>query len=205
MSLGGCSVEDGLRITECKSHLPRYILVEDNLLLHHGNKALVATLTEGLLPTVKRWIPSLREQYQPICILASMLLRSGNINPQAANSVIDMDLLNDRIAQLQREDFRIDDEDLERQLATVKELMAHLEEQGVTFVFFEMPINERLYHLNKYAQTRDILRREFPASKYRYLPSDTTRYLTADGEHLDFTGQQVYSHFFKKALAAEGL
>lgn len=31
-------------------------------------------------------------------------------------------------------------------------------------------------------------------------PNDTTKYLTTDGEHLDYEGQQRYSSFLKKNI-----
>lgn len=203
ISLGGCSVEDGLRIVNCKKQLPHFILVEDNFLLHNGNEALVATLTEGTLSVIRGWVPSLREQYQPICLLASLILRSSNLNSHASHAVVDMDMLNAGIAQFLKEDVKIDEEDLEHRMADIQKLIGDLEQRGVKFVFFEMPVNERLYQMYKFSQIRDVRERAYPASKYCYLPSDTTQYLTTDGLHLSFVEQQVFSHYFKKTLAEQ--
>lgn len=204
VSFGGCAVEDGLRIISSKRHLPHYVFVESNLLFMEGNKELVNKLTEGVIPKIKYWIPSLREQYEPICLLASLALKAGNVNPQAGAAAIDMNILNQSIKQQQEDDRKYQYEVSEERLRTIKELMDSLEGKGVKFVFFEMPVNEQIYHLRKFAQTREKLAQEFPKANYRYLPSDTTHYTTTDGEHLNFEEQQVFSHFFKKELTGDG-
>ena len=200
VSFGGCAVEDGLRIISSKRHLPQYVFVESNLLFMEGNKELVNKLTEGIIPKIKYWIPSLREQYEPICLLASLALKAGNVNPQAGAAAIDLNILNQSIKQQQVDDRKYQYEVSEERLRTIKELMDSLEGKGVKFVFFEMPVNEQIYHLRKFAKTRERLAQEFPKDQYHYLPSDTTHYTTTDGEHLSFEEQQVFSHFFKKEL-----
>lgn len=200
VSFGGCSVEDGLKIILSKGDIPKYVLVETNLLLREGNPELISRITEGVVPLIRRRIPSLREQYEPICLLASLLMSSTGINAQAGMSEINMDLLNESINRILKEDKPLNKETAERRLRVIRKLIVELEEMGTTFIFFEMPINNRLFHLKRYEQIRDIMKREFPANKYVYLPSDTMQYLTTDGEHLDFEGQQKFSHYFRKAL-----
>ncbi len=200
ISFGGCAVEDGLRLISSKQDLPQYIFVESNLLFMEGNKELVNKLTEGIIPKIKYWIPSLREQYEPICLLASLALKAGNVNPQAGAAAIDMNILNESIKQQQEDDRKYQYEVSEERLRTIKEMMDSLEGKGVKFVFFEMPVNEQIYHLRKFAKTRERLAQEFPKDQYRYLLSDTTHYLTTDGEHLSFEEQQVFSHYFKNLL-----
>ncbi|MBP3774831.1 MAG: hypothetical protein ILA34_05735 [Bacteroidaceae bacterium] len=201
VSFGGCAVEDGLRIISQKEHLPKYVLVETNLFLHEGSEELVTKQTRGPIPQVRKWIPSLREQYEPICLLASLLLKSGNVNPQVGSSTVDLNVLNDRIEHHLKEDKTLSADIAAQRLSSIKSLMEDLETRGVQFIFFEMPVNDRLYHLKRYEQTRNILKAAFPQDKYLFLPSDTTKYLTTDGEHLDYMGQQVFSHYFKELLS----
>lgn len=200
VSFGGCAVEDGLRIVGHREQLPRYVLVETNLFLNEGNNEMVKNLTDGVLPLIKDVVPSLREQYEPICLLASVLMKSGKINAQAGAAAVDTALLNDRIAQHLRDDRERDNKEAEERLKVLQGLMAPLEAKGVRFVFFEMPVNPRLLHLRSYDQTRAIVRRAFPPEKYLYLPADTTQYLTTDGEHLDFEGQQRFSAYIRRQL-----
>lgn len=197
VSFGGCAVEDGLKIILSKGNAPKYVLVETNLLLREGNTELVSRITKGVVPEIRKWIPSLREQYEPICLFASMMMSSTNINPQVGMSTVNLDLLNESINRKLEEDKLIPEEKAKSRLQDIKKLIIELEEKGSKFVFFEMPVNERLLHLKRYEQIREIVQKEFPANKYVYLPSDTSHYLTTDGEHLDYEGQQRFSHYFR--------
>jgi hypothetical protein len=200
VSFGGCSVEDGLKIILNKKDVPKLVLVETNLLLIDGNPELVSRITNGVIPKIRHWIPSLREQYEPISLFASLMMNSTGINPQAGMAKVDMNLLNESINRHIAEDRLMPEEWIKRRGETIKALIAGLESKGARFVFFEMPVNERLLHLKKNDQMRAFVKKEFPTSKYLYLPSDTFKYLTTDGEHLDFEGQQRFSHYFRKVL-----
>jgi len=200
VSFGGCAVEDGLRIILSKGDLPRFILAETNLFFLDGNPELVSKMTEGVMPMLRRWIPSLREQYQPICMLASMMASAADINPQAGTSTVDMDLLNESIEHHIKYDWQMPEPQAETRMGDMKRLVEMFEAKGTRVLFFEMPVNERLTHLKRYDQTRELMQKTFPADRYTYLPFDTTRYVTTDGEHLDYEGQQVFSHYFKGVL-----
>lgn len=196
----GCSVEDGLRILSARSNVPKYVFVETNLFLRDGNKELISKVTEGLITKIKQWIPSLREQYEPICMLASTLIGASKINPQAGMAVVNMEWLNRSIEDKIKTDMEIPDSTVRQRMPILKSLIHSLEVRGTKFVFFEMPINKKLLYLKQNNQMREIVRREFSMDKYVYLPSDTTEYLTTDGMHMDYEGQQRYTHFFKDAV-----
>lgn len=204
VSFGGCAVEDGLRIILSKGDLPRFILAETNLFFLDGNPELVSKMTEGVMPMLRRWIPSLREQYQPICMLASMMASAADINPQAGTSTVDMDLLNESIEHHIKYDWQMPEPQAETRMGDMKRLVEMFEAKGTRVLFFEMPVNERLTHLKRYDQTRELMQKTFPADRYTYLPFDITRYVTTDGEHLDYEGQQVFSHYFKGVLSDLG-
>lgn len=200
VSFGGCSVEDGLRIILSKKDAPKIVLVETNLLLTDGNTEFVSKITDGIIPTFRYWIPSLREQYEPICIFASLLIKSTGINPQVGMVKVNMNLLNESINRHLKEDRLMPDEWMKRRGKTINTLISKLEEKGTRFVFFEMPVNERLLHLKKFNQVRDLTKKEFPNNKYLYLQPDTSKYLTTDGLHLDYEGQQRFSHYFRNIV-----
>lgn len=200
VSFGGCAVEDGLNLILAKREVPRYVLVETNLILNPGNDELVSKHTKGVVPVIKRWIPSLREQYEPICLFASLMLKSTGINAQAGNTTVDPDLLDKSVQRWKEEDTLVPDELVERRINAIKELINNLEAKGTRFIFFQMPVNERLLRLKSFEQTREALQREFPVDQYVYMPSDTASYLTTDGVHLDYEGQKRFSHYFKENL-----
>lgn len=197
----GCSVEDGLRILLNRRTPPQYVFVEINLLLRGARKELINGTTEGIVPRIKEWIPSLREQYEPICILAYSIIGTSKLNTQAGMAVIDQNLLNSEVENALKEDNPIEHTIIESRMIEIKALINRLEEKGTKFIFFEMPVNYKLTHLKMYDQIREAVRNDFPEDKYDYLPSDTSKYMTTDGQHLDFEGQQRYTHFFKRATA----
>ena len=194
----GCSVEDGLQILRNRRNAPKYVFVEINLLLRGGRKDLVNGTTEGIIPRIKEWIPSLREQYEPICILASTIIGTSKMNTQAGMAVIDYNRLNSQVENTLKDDKPIEDSIVKKRMKDIKTLTNELEAKGTKFVFFEMPINYRLTHIKSLDQIREVVRKDYPEDKYDYLPSDTSKYMTTDGQHLDLEGQKKYTHFFKQ-------
>lgn len=200
VAFGGCAVKDGLQLILSKKELPKYVLVETNLILRKGNSEVVSKTTTGVIPLIKDWIPSLRERYEPICLIASLMMSSTGVKTQARQSKVNMRLLNESINRMLENDKPIPDEEAESRLKNIKELIHNLEGNGTQIVFFEMPVNEKLLNLKKFTQARDVMQKEFPRNTYMYIPTDTTKYLTTDGEHLSLDEQQRFSHFFSKAL-----
>ena len=213
LSFGGCSVEDGLRIILYKKYTPKYILVESNYILKNANSALLSGMTEGPMPILRKWIPSLREKYEPICLYNSffdyfdyhflgLVAYYNNKNEQNVN--IDNTQKRDRllleIGRRLEEDKVLTPIELKDRINIIKQLTAELEEKGAKIVFFEMPINKKLAHLKRDIQTRDILHKEFPANKYLYLPSDTAKYQTTDGIHFNNDDSKRFSHYFQTVL-----
>ena len=194
----GCSVEDGLQILRNRRNAPKYVFVEINLILRGGRKELVNGTTEGIIPRIKEWIPSLREQYEPICILASTIIGTSKMNTQAGMAVVDNDRLNSQVEKTLKDDKPIEDSIVKNRMNEIKSLVSELEAKGTKFVFFEMPINYRLTHMKSLDQIREVVRKDYPEDKYDYLPSDTSKYMTTDGQHLDLEGQKKYTHFFKQ-------
>lgn len=200
VAFGGCAVEDGLRLILSKPKVPHCVLVETNLFLRNGNDELVEKMTKGIIPQVKRWIPSLRESNEPICLLSGLMIKAAGINPQAAAMTVNMEQLKESIKRHLADDKSLSETELAQRMETIKPLLIQLEQKGTKLIFFEMPIHQELYHLKELEQTRQAVRKAFPKTRYAYLPNDTTTYLTTDGLHLDYEGQQRYSHFIKQAL-----
>lgn len=200
VAFGGCAVKDGLQLILSKKELPKYVLVETNLILRKGNSEVVSKTTTGVIPLIKDWIPSLRERYEPICLIASLMMSSTGMNSQATKSKVNTKRLEASINRMLENDKVIPDEEAESRLKEIKELIHEIEGKGTQIVFFEMPVNEKLLNLKKFTQARDVMQKEFPRNTYMYIPTDTTKYLTTDGEHLSLDEQQRFSHFFSKAL-----
>ena len=202
VAFGGCAPEDGLRLILSKSTVPHCVLIEANLLFRKGNDELIEKMTKGVIPQLKRCIPSLRECNEPICLLSGLMIKAAGMNPQAATMSVDMEQLRENIKRLVADDKPLSETELRQRTDIIKSLVMQLEQKGTKLIFFEMPVNQEAYHLKELEQTRQAVRMAFPNSRYTYLPNDTTTYLTTDGLHLDFEGQQRYSHFIKHALCS---
>lgn len=200
VAFGGCAVEDGLRLILSKQRLPRCVLIETNLFFRDGNGELVEKTTKGVLPKIRRWIPSLREYNEPICLLSGLMIKSAGINPQAAVMTVDKKQLGESIKRHIADDKPLSDTEIAQRMRTIMSLIRRLEQKGTIILFFEMPVNQELYHLKELEKTRQMVRVAFPNTRYTYLPDDTTTYLTTDGLHLDYEGQGRYSHFIRQAL-----
>lgn len=200
VAFGGCAVEDGLWLVLSNPVAPRCVLVETNLFFRDGNDELVHKMTDGVIPQIKRWIPSLRECNEPICLLSGAMIKWAGLNPQAATVSVNMEQLRDNIQRLVTDDKPLSEMELKRRMETLQSLILQLEQKGTKILFFEMPVNQEVYHLKELEQTRQAVKMAFPSTQYTYLPNDTMTYLTTDGLHLDYEGQQRYSHFIKEVL-----
>ncbi|MBQ6062161.1 MAG: hypothetical protein IJK87_00850 [Prevotella sp.] len=200
VAFGGCAVEDGLRLILSKPKAPHCVLIETNLFFRNGNDELVEKMTRGAMPQIKRWIPSLRECNEPICLLSGLMIKTAGINAQAAAMSVDTEQLKVSIKRHIVDDKALSETELTQRMETIKSLIMQLEQKGTKPIFFEMPVNQEIYHLKELEQTRQAVRMAFPNTHYTYLPNDTTTYLTTDGLHLDYEGQLRYSSFFRKAI-----
>lgn len=202
-AFSACVVEDGLRLILSKDMIPHYVLLETNYILRPSNEELVKVNSKGPLPLLRNYIPILREQNAPICLMGRRLMM-GALAPA---DTVDMDRLYKSIKKRILEDYThfLTEKQLNERIQTVMSLISKLEKRGAKIVLFEMPLNESLWHVNSNEQTRQAVMRMFPVDKYIYLPNDTSTYLTNDGEHLDAEGQRRYTRFFRAALASTPL
>lgn len=202
-AFSACVVEDGLRLILSKDVIPHYVLIETNYILRPSNEELVKVNTQGPLPLLRNYIPILREQNAPICLIGRRFMM-GALAPA---ETVDMERLQENIDKRILEDYThvLSDKQLEGRMYVIMSLISKLEKRGAKILLFEMPLNDNIKHVRSNEQTREAVMRMFPIDKYLYLPSDTSTYLTNDGEHLDAEGQRRYSHFLKNALVSISL
>ncbi len=199
-AFSACVVEDGLRLILSKDVIPHYILIETNYILRSSNEELLKVNTQGPLPFIRYYIPILREQNAPICLIGRRFMMRA-LSPV---DTVDMNRLHKNIKNRILEDKThfLTEKQMGERMQTIMLLVDKLEKRGAKIVLFEMPLNESLKHARSNEQTRLAVKRMFPIDKYLYLPNDTSTYLTNDGEHLDAEGQRRYSHFLKKVLTS---
>ena len=222
LSFAGCSVEDGLNIILSRDIIPKYIIIESNFFFKESSPGLFWNISEGALPIIRKLIPSLREQYSPICLFHSfndiynysikpkffekkttIENKLSNEDTHTNKSSIDMKTLNMEVERRILSDKPLPEDKMITRKKKLKGLIKRLEDRGATIVFFEMPVNERILHLKSNNQTREVLKQEFPPIHYKYLGQDTAVYLTNDGIHMNEDEAIRYSHFLKQIISEE--
>lgn len=198
-SFSACVVEDGLRIILSKNKAPHMVLIESNYFLRPSNGEFVNVNTKGLIPLLRYFLPMLREYNSPIsligyCFMRGALAPSDNVDTLRLSRIIEQRKIEDSAHFLTNKQVK-------DRLDVIIPLIHEIEARGAKIVLFEMPLNESMIHLPSNDQTRQIVKQVFPPHKYVYLPIDTTKYLTTDGEHLELRGQYRYSSFIKKVLS----
>lgn len=201
-AFSACVAEDGLGLVLTKEKAPRYVLLETNYFLRPSHGVLVKVNTQGIMPLLRKYIPMLREQNAPASLMGYCCMQ-GALAPKEE---VDMKRLEENIANRISDDdtHLLTDIEVEERLQVLMPLVRELEKRGTKIILFEMPLNEKLKHVASNEQTRQVIARLFPRDKYVYLPNDTTRYLTNDGEHLEPDGQRRYSHYLKQQLQQIG-
>ncbi|MFC3867082.1 hypothetical protein [Helicobacter equorum] len=188
LSFGGGSALTGLNIikynTQHTNIVPRVIYIEENIvLIRDVDHQMLDALLNPMTYTLRRYIPALRERYQPINFVLSSARKlfkrdqSENIEPQRNERVYHM-MLEGSEKSYQEELVAY-----ENNLKLLRDLLAYFESLGTQIVFFQMPIDPKLANLKKPTQQREILLANFP--QYKFLPDPShSDYITNDGIHL---------------------
>lgn len=196
LSFSGCSVEDGLRIIKRKRIFPKVLLIEINLLFREPNTYFLTTVTDGPLSILRKYLPSLREQYAPICIISPLFMKSYNSGLE--NDYLRNEAIRNRIL----DDYTLNNAEVKDRLYSIVSLINYYVKHGTKILFFEMPMNEKITNLKRYKQTRTILHHTFTSTaNIKFIPSDSIPYLTTDGEHLGIEESKKYSHYLKSKLS----
>ncbi len=191
LTLSGYSAETALKMLNKERIYPKHLFIETNYILKLAKDTIFRIKNIEL----KRLVPSLKEQYAPICLIADAAVSLSGINPQQGAIDIDHDFLT------RSTDFFIATDSLPENVAEtalrIKSLTDRFIDGGAEITFFEMPVNPRLQDTKLYRRTREIMRETFSGDGYSFMPCDTTEYITTDGKHLDYGGQLRFSRYFR--------
>ena len=200
IAFGGSSVKNGLRLVLFKPEAPRVLFVETNLLLRESDAGFIDRALAPFPYAVKRVVPSLREQYQPICLFADLMLGATGVNPQQGAATVNREFLERCIEDALAADTVSPPDRARGRMERVASLLSGIEAKGTRLVFFEMPVHPRLEGLASFGQVRELVEERFPRTRYAYVPRDTAAYLTTDGMHLDYDGQCRFSGYFRSCI-----
>jgi hypothetical protein len=211
LSLQGQNVYDGLAIIFRKEQLPKTIYLEMNIVLGKENKTFTSSLFSPILYNIRKYFPSLRDEYQPVGQLGRVVMNSiGKINPDSKilkSPPVSEEVFN-KIINLKCQDYSVvpEAEVLENRSAILKEYVSVLENRGTEVIFFEMPVNEKLARLPMPCKIRETFNSTFPPEKYKYIQlPDYKDYRTRDGEHLSPEEALLYTCYFRSKITESNL
>ncbi|UPJ47026.1 hypothetical protein IVB30_27490 [Bradyrhizobium sp. 200] len=205
LALAGGSPVTGLEIVANQPQLPKFILVEANVLARPTDAALVERYSRGDTEPFffrpvraavaayeqRRHAPLIYEQVEPD------LRRLVGQPP----SDFDNRIYADRALQ----QFNAEDPaDATRlNVKRIEELIRILEQRGARVLLFELPYSEPIEGARFARTTREIVRAAFPDSN-RWLPVDVNRseLRWADGVHLDERSAVIVTQAMERALAS---
>jgi hypothetical protein len=210
LSFHGLSVSEGLNILMHSKASCNCVYVEMNVASKSENKGFTSSLNSTFLFYPRKIFPVLREGKQPIGVVGTFLayhvfwkLRTYFSKPISTfepkpNADYFSILLNQTISGFSETP---DEKLLKKSFENIKLYINLLENQGVKFVFFEMPVNKSVCELNYPKKIRETFYKYFPKDKYLYLPSpNCSAYNTTDGIHLGNDEALRFTLSFRKLV-----
>jgi hypothetical protein len=90
---------------------------------------------------------------------------------------------------------------LQERISALQEHVKYLQENKISVVFFEMPVDSRLKESPKAKELRKVLYSAFPRQEYNYIKLDLAhQYKTSDGVHLPSEEANKYSIYLINEL-----
>ena len=213
LSFSGQGIFDGLSVLNNNNAMPGTVYIETNIMSTKENENFTSYINSPILNPLKRAIPSLRDEYQPVGILGEIIIRT--FKPEASGENLDVnnvasqeggdDTFFQKMLSLQAEDYSLapDTAALRSSFEALARQVENLEKNGTRVVFFEMPVNETLCDLPEPQMIRDYYRRYFPESRYTYIRvPHCAGYKTTDGAHLGGAEALRFTKFFKRHAEA---
>jgi hypothetical protein len=206
LALQGQNIYDGLAIIFRKGHIPPKVFIEMNITLGRENKSFTGSLFSPLLYNMRKVLPSLRDEYQPVGQLGKIMMNMiSSIQPDSKllkSPPVPPEVF-ERMLEIRTEEYSQapSDEVLHERQGVLRNYVSTLEERGAEVIFFEMPVNERISNLARPCAIREAFLEIFPPDRYRYISMpDCKDYITRDGEHLGPSEALAYTCFLKSEI-----
>lgn len=216
LALGGQSVLDGINLVENAGGHPKYVFIEQNSILSPERPGLIKYLFNAPNYYRKKYLPFMRDNYQPAGQLYKAVLAPGYSGIHAFTRHIFNPTLNaihkGRLNTVSRDEFyaeakmrraKIDTELVQQSFANLKVRVKELEKTGAKVCFFAMPNDKDVYTSPVAEYIRKVFADYFPQSVYTWLPeSDLSQYHTIDQIHLDDTSAVKYTRELSQKIEA---
>jgi hypothetical protein len=216
LALGGQSVLDGIDLVENAGGHPKYVFIEQNSIMSPERPGLIKYLFNAPNYYRKKYLPFMRDNYQPAGQLYKAILKPGYSGIHAFTRHIFNPTLNaihkGRLNTVSKDEFyaeakmhrsKVDTELVLQSFVNLKVRVSELEKTGARICFFLMP-NDKEVDTSPVAK---FIHKEFaiyfPPSVYTWLPrSDLTQFHTIDQIHLDDTSAVKYTRELAQKIEA---
>jgi hypothetical protein len=222
LAFGGLSIYDGLEIVIKGGAKPKILFVEINYFTKESSKEFLSSLFKPASYSLKKYIPLLRSDKQPLGIFALeaiYMLKKRN-EKVGFEEAVNKSFNNDTISSVAKKyemhlkskiplneivfnDFvkdyskKMATELINKSLKNLKSKIDTLSSMGVKVVFFEMPINFQLIESVQYAHNMMEFKKVFPADKYSYIPTKQWGFQTTDGIHLNKKEADTFTFYLQ--------
>ena len=88
LSFSGQGIFDGLSVLNNNNAMPGTVYIETNIMSTKENENFTSYINSPILNPLKRAIPSLRDEYQPVGILGEIIIRT--FKPEASGENLDV-------------------------------------------------------------------------------------------------------------------
>ena len=203
LAILGQGARTGLEIIERGHSRPRRVAIEvgDTVILRQPDRDFLDALFNPVSDRLRRWLPVLRDTYQPGAILNELAKRLG-----PKSKPIDLPLTPELYQKVLREamDKRAHAPAatvMQPAIAMLQRQVATLRANGAAIFFFEPPEEPTLWSSPQSLAIRQALRGAFPD-----VPSftdDPARYHTTDGIHLDVPSAERFGAALEAWLATQ--
>ena len=210
----GKGVLDGLNILDKTSKIPKNIFIETNYIVKPPSSEFTDLINNPVMYYPRKYLLSLREDKQPIVIfglmqikayvkIKSIILKKNEPIEIAKNKKDEISPIFEQHIKIRTKDYSEIPKasEVEKSLRDLKYYINRFEKKGSNIIFIEMPIAPQLNGLPKAKFMRNLMKSNFPVSKYKYLVlPDSVTFQTNDGIHLGKNEALRYTMYFKSEV-----
>lgn len=213
LGMAGGSSQTGLEIVKREKLKSAILLVEINETIERKlDQQLLDSIYEPVSHFSQLYFPMLRQEYKPVDVLVQAVknrLKSSqkeekdeppaqteNFNPKLKEKVLAQQI-SDKMQPLSEDEQQT----LKSAAKSIKTQLAELQKQGVRVILYDVPGEKQVKNTIEEKQIQQIMREEFPADTYEWLPAPTSKnWVTSDGSHLVSSDAQAYAVFLRDKL-----
>lgn len=205
LAMSGLSSLDGLQLIKQSAHWPRLIYVELNTLDRGQTSDLVRSFTNSRRQLVHQYLPFLRQKYQPVGVVKSVL-RSWTYGQTqfvdfGGGTPLDTTFQKKAVQEkLQEMEHGPADSVLRAHVQVAWQYIETFRRKGTEIVFYEMPVDARLQTHQLTNRTRQYLHKRFPTSQFSVISVPPDAYQTSDGIHLIRSENIRYTAYLRQQL-----